>query len=153
MAAHTLTEEQRLTLLTWLAADYPPDIIREWARAEGGWPSLSNRLLHYYRHKYATDLIALRAERRASALTTGLALKEERVAQLAAHAEALALIKWVADKKTGRLWNEKAWRETLDDIAREVGGRAQKAELSGPDGGAIVITAIEVVRPDGDGSG
>src|SRR4051812_15769502 len=116
MARATLTDEQRDLLLIWLAADYPPFVIREWAR-ELRWPSISDRLIYYYRHAYAPELLTLRAARRGTALTTGLALKEERVAQLAAHADALALIKWVPDKKTGRLWNEKAWRETLDDIA------------------------------------
>jgi hypothetical protein len=130
MARRSLTEEQRQQLLTWLAADYPPFVIREWAREAGGWPPLSDRLLYYYRHSCEADLLALRAARRESALNTGLAIKEERVAALVAHAEALALIKWVPDRKTGKLHNEKAWRETLDDIAQELGQRTRQVDLT-----------------------
>lgn len=79
-------------------------------------------MFSYYRKQYGLEIERLRTERRRSALNSGLALKEERVARLAAHADELEALKWVPDDN-GRLWNEKAWRETLDDIAREVGDR------------------------------
>jgi hypothetical protein len=136
MARNTLTEEQRTTLLEWLAADHPASLIRQWLR-ERGWPTQSDRMLSYYRQQCAADIHALRQARRESALTTGLAVKEERVAQLQAHAETLAAMKWVPDKR-GRLWNEKAWRETLDDIAKEVGGRVQRLEATGANGAPLM---------------
>lgn len=127
--APKLTKDQRVQLLTWLAADYDSSLINQWF-AEREWPVLSRAALTYYRNKHRETIETLRTQRRTEALTTGLALKEERIARLKAHADALEAIKWVPDKN-GRLWNEKAWRETLDDIAKETGGRVQKTELSG----------------------
>jgi hypothetical protein len=123
LAAPKLTEEQRETLLAWLAAEYDTRLIRKWFTANG-WPELTRAAFTYYRKRYGQRIEQVRVERRAKALNTGLALKEERVARLAAHADELDAIKWVGDEH-GRLWNEKAWRETLDDIARELGHRKQ----------------------------
>jgi hypothetical protein len=36
----------------------------------------------------------------------------------------------------------------LDDIAREVGGRAIKQEVSGPDGGKILVKIVDGVSYD-----
>jgi len=124
-----LTPEQRNALLGWLAAEYAGPLIRKWF-VERAWPDLSDAAFTYYRDRHADEIAAARQERRASAINTGLALKEERVRRLAEHADELEAIKWVADEKTGRLWNEKAWRETLDDIAKEMGHRKQSVELS-----------------------
>jgi hypothetical protein len=143
LAKRTLTEAQRLVLLEYLAADFPTAGIRR-QFGERGWPELPDSLLAYYRKTYFPEIAALRQARRDSALTRGLALKEERIAALVAHAEALASIKWIPDDK-GRLWNEKAWRETLDDIAKETGGRAQRAELTGLEGAPLLPTFREVV--------
>ena len=129
MAAPKLTEEQREALLTWLAAEYDTRLIRKWFAANE-WPELSRPAFTYYRKKHDQDIEALRTERRLKALNSGLALKEERVARLAAHADELDAIKWVPDEN-GRLWNEKAWRETLDDVAKEMGHRKQTIEHSG----------------------
>lgn len=117
-----LTPEQRNALLGWLAAEYSGPLIRKWF-VERDWPDLSDASFTYYRDRHADEIAAARAERRASAINSGLALKEERVGRLAEHADELEAIKWVPDEKTGRLWNEKAWRETLDDIAKEMGHR------------------------------
>ncbi|HXG66940.1 MAG TPA: hypothetical protein VNO70_17690 [Blastocatellia bacterium] len=73
------------------------------------------------------------------ALTTGLARRAARVARLKEHAEQLAAMKWDTDPKTGRLLHEKAWRETLNDIAREMGERRPKE-----DGGAEHIIKVYV---------
>lgn len=117
-----LTPAQRSALLQWLAAEYSGPLIRKWF-VERAWPDLSDASFTYYRTRYATEIAAARAERHASAINSGLALKEERVKRLVEHADELEAIKWKPDKKTGRLWNEKAWRETLDDIAKEMGHR------------------------------
>jgi hypothetical protein len=123
-----LTPEQRSALLGWLAAEYNGPLIRKWF-IERDWPDLSDASFTYYRDRYADEIAAARQERRASAIATGLALKEERVKRLAEHADELEAIKWVPDEKTGRLWNEKAWRETLDDIAKEMGHRRTGVDL------------------------
>jgi hypothetical protein len=129
MAAPRLTPEQRDALLSWLAAEYSEALICKWFE-ERKWTPPAASTLSYYRRKWADQIEAARAERRSSALTTGLALKEERVRRLAAHADELEVLKWKPDKKSGRLWNEKAWRETLDDIARELGHRRQGVDVS-----------------------
>src|SRR5262245_40214340 len=72
-----------------------------------------------------------RASRTERALTEGLALRAERVAKLKEHAEVLDALRFVPDKN-GRLWNERAYRQTLADIAEEMGERRPKeSERSG----------------------
>jgi hypothetical protein len=129
MAKNKLTHEQREALLEWLAADYDWRLIRDWFK-ENRWPAITKAAASYYRTTYAIDIERLRAERLDSALNRGLALKEERIARLAAHADELEKIKWVPADKNGRLWNEAAWRETLGEIAAEMGHRKQSVELS-----------------------
>jgi hypothetical protein len=137
-----ITEEQRVALLTWLAADYSEPLIRKWF-LDRGWEPLAPSALTYHRHRHAEAIEAARQARRGGALTTGVALKEERVARLAEHLDELEAIKWEPDDK-GRLWNEKAWRETLDDIAKELGHRKQTVEL----GGEIGLKSYVQVSPD-----
>lgn len=123
-----LTTEQKEQLLTWLAAEYSGSLIRQWF-AERNWPEVSDATLSYHRKKHKRAIEAARAQRHASALNVGLALREERVQRLKEHADRLEAIKWVPGEG-GRLWNEKAWREVLDDIAREVGHRRQGVDLA-----------------------
>jgi len=111
-----------------VAAEYTEGLIRQWF-ADRKWPDLTQQGISYYRKRYKIEIEAKRDERRNAALTTGLALKAERVERLKEHADALDAIKWKADDK-GRLWNEKAWRETLDDIAKEMGHRRQGVDLT-----------------------
>lgn len=139
MAAPKLDEEQREALLTWLAAEYDTRLIRQWFTARE-WPELSRAAFAYYRKKHDQDIETLRVERRIRALNSGLALKEERIARLASHADELDAIKWKPDEH-GRLWNEKAWRETLDDIAKEMGHRRQGIDVSD-------VTDYSDVSPD-----
>ena len=134
MAKTKLTNDQREALLTWLAADYDGGLIAQWF-AERHWPTLTRANLHSYRKRYGLTIDELRKSRRDSALNTGLALKEERVKRLVQHADALEALKWEPDKN-GRLWNEKAWRETLADIAAETGGRKQNLDITS-DGKAL----------------
>lgn len=129
MPAPKLTSEQREQLLEWIAADYDGALIRRWF-AERAWPELTRPALAYYRKRYGTQISELRAARYAAALNTGLACKEERIQRLKEHADRLEAIKWQAHSKTGRLWNEKAWRETLNDIALELGHRRQGIDLT-----------------------
>lgn len=129
MAAPKLTKEQRLQLLEWIVADYSFDLMMQWF-ADLEWPELTPAAVSYYRKRNLAKIEKLRAERHSTALTTGLALKEERIARLKAHADVLEAIKMSADPKSGRLWNEKAWREVLDDIAREMGHRRWGIDLT-----------------------
>lgn len=129
MAAPKLVNGQRLALLTWLAADYDTSLIIKWFR-DRNWPALDRDDVFYYRKRFRQQIEAVRAERHTNALTSGLALKEERIERLKHHADELEAIKWLPDEK-GRLWNEKAWRETLADIAAEMGDRKQPVVHSG----------------------
>lgn len=128
MAAPKLTTEQQTALRQWFAAEYGGPLIKKWFK-EREWPELSDATLSYYRARWADEISAARQERRASAINSGLALKEERVKRLAEHADELEAIKWESDEK-GRLWNEKAWRETLDDIAKEMGHRRTGVDIA-----------------------
>lgn len=128
MAAPKITKEQRAQLLEWVAADYSPTLIIEWF-ATRKWPEIGPSAISYYRKRYQAKIAQLRDERLAAALTSGLALKAERVERLKEHADKLDAIKWNAGEN-GRFWNEKAWRETLDDIAKEMGHRRQGVDLA-----------------------
>lgn len=125
----------------WLAADYNTGLIREWFK-DRGWPELSRNTFKHYRQHYQIDIDAIRAERRLRALTTGLSIKAERVERLKQHADSLEAIKWEPDKN-GRLWNEKAWRETLADIAAEIGDRKQVVEHEGNEEKPITIRIVK----------
>jgi hypothetical protein len=121
MAAPKLTSAQRLKLLAWIAADYSNQVIFRRAAA-ADFPALEESTLSYYRRKHRAGIEELRQQRCAQALAAGLALKAERIARLCEHADELELLKWQMNDK-GRLVNEKAWRETLRDIAEEMGER------------------------------
>jgi hypothetical protein len=145
MAKPKLTNEQKETLLTWLAADYDSRLIALWFKKRE-WPELSRATLSYYRDTYKINIEKVRAERLSSALNTGLALKEERVKRLTDHADALEVIKWIPDIKTGKLHNEKAWRETIADIAAEVGGRKQNIDVTSGGEPLKPPQIIEIIR-------
>jgi hypothetical protein len=158
MARPRLKRQQREILLTWLAADYDWRLILAWCD-EAEIPQPSRAGASYYRTKYGLRIDELRKQRRDGALNTGLALKEERVERLKQHADALEKIKWVPDEK-GRLWNEAAWRETLEDIAAEMGHRKQGVDITsnGESVGVLPIVALDyrtlsaplTARPVGD---
>jgi len=127
MAANVLSEEQRLKLVEWLAAGYPEPLIQQFFAARG-WKSISQPGISWHREQHREHIDRCRREREARAYNAGLAQLEERVRQLVKHAEALEEIKWLPDDK-GKLHNEKAWRETLDDIAKELGHRRAGLDL------------------------
>jgi hypothetical protein len=128
MARTKLDLEQRATLLGWLAADYDWRLINSWFK-EREWPELTRNTIYHYRKRFSASIAEAREQRLSEAITTGLALKEERIARLKLHADELERIKWVPDNK-GKYVNEKAWRETLGDIATEMGHRQQKIDLT-----------------------
>jgi len=81
----------------------------------------------YYRERWLASIEQARASRTERAFTEGLALRAERVARLKEHAEVLDVLRWVPDKN-GRLWNERAYRQTLANIAEEMGERRPEGE-------------------------
>lgn len=128
MAAPVLTEEQRLQLIEWLAAGYPSPLIEQCFRARG-WKPIKPPSVHYHREQHREAIEQRRREREVVAYDAGLAQRDARVRFLVRHAEALAEIAWVPDDK-GKLHNEKALRECLDDIAREMGHRRTGIDLA-----------------------
>ena len=146
MAAPKLTDEQRDKLLEWLAAEYSEKLIRTWFH-KLAWPELTQPAFSYYRRRYTANIEQRRTDRRTQALITGLALKAERLERLKEHADELDAIKWEPDKK-GRLWNEKAWRETLDDIAKEMGQRRTGIDLATQELEAFLDAARDQLPPE-----
>lgn len=136
-----LTTEQRAALISWVAAEYSETLIRKWFE-QREWEPISESTLAYYRTKLAPEIEAARKERRESALNRGLALKEERIRRLAEHADELEAIKWARDK-SGRMPNEKAWRETLNDLAAEMGHRRPGAEEASAQIAAMLLDELQ----------
>ncbi len=145
MAATKLTDEQRDLVLQLLAAEYDTPTIKYLLRqtetdANGNptGPDISRQAIHEYRKRHGRRISKLRAQRRDSALERGVANQAERIARLIEHADALERIKWVPDDN-GRLWNEKAWRECLQQVAKEKGELVERHDHRG---------SIEVIAVD-----
>jgi hypothetical protein len=122
--APRLSAEQRDKLLVLLASGLTEKPIADFFGLLG-WEPLAGSSLSHYRKKWKAKIEAASAARIDEALTTGLALKANRIAALKEHAAQLEQIKFAKDKN-GRLWNERAWRQTLEDIALEMGDRKPK---------------------------
>lgn len=127
-SAPKLNPDQLAILKMWIAAGYSYGMIR--SRLERrGWPVISEPAVSQHRTAMRAIVERVKAERHAAAVTSGLALKEERVARLCEYADEVDEIKWVADEK-GRLWNGVEWRKALDDIAKEMGDRRAGVDLN-----------------------
>lgn len=119
-----MNDDQRAMLLQLLAAGQSESGIHLFFTA-AGWGRLAKSSISDYRKKFAAEIEAAKARRVDEALTTGLALKAERIAALKEHATMLEALRFVSDRN-GRFWNERAWRQTLEDIALEMGDRKPK---------------------------
>jgi hypothetical protein len=128
MATNILSEEQQHQLLQWLAAGYSGPLIQQCFHARG-WKHISLPGIHYYRAQYREEIEERSKARLEKAFDAGLAQKEDRIRALVQHAETLEELKWVPDDN-GKLHNEKAWRETLDDIAKEMGHRKANVDVT-----------------------
>lgn len=120
--------------------------------------SITRDQVYYYRKTRDADIKAMVAAGEQDALSEGLALKGERVKklkQLAALMERdlFGGFMWVEQVKSVREGDASTvvdyeefnkaevseYRGVLDDIAKETGGRVQKMEHGGKDGGPIVF--------------
>jgi hypothetical protein len=151
-----LKKEQRNALQEWVASGLKTDEINLKA-AEFEPPfSVSRALADYYRKTRNVKIGELMQSGDYDALKTGLALKAERVNKLAQLAGLMELdlfgdVLWVSDVKmigsgayqervefdTFNAAEVQQYRGVLDDIAKEVGDRAQRNEVTGKDGGKI----------------
>lgn len=159
-----LRKAQKEALLAWIAEGVQSDEINRRADEFNPPFSVSRPQVAYYRETRNADIKALQAAGEQEALSEGLALKGERVRKLK---QLAALLE--KDLTGGFLWLDQVkgvgsgdvamivdyeefnsaeviqYRGLLDDIAKEVGARAQRTELTGKDGGAIPIALTEVV--------
>lgn len=156
-----LKKSQKAALLEWIAVGLQTDEINERA-AEFKPPfDVSRQQVDYYRKTRAIDLKAIQSVNEMDALTTGLALKNERVKRLQ---QLAALME--KDLFGGFLWLEQtkgvgsgyvatlvdyeefnkaevdSYRGVLDDIAKEVGHRVQRQEVTGADGDEIRVRVV-----------
>jgi hypothetical protein len=153
-----LKKSQKEKVLRWIAEGLQSDEINERASTFVPPFSVSRQQVDYYRKTRKADIEAITRAGEQEALTEGLALKSERVKklkQLAALMETdlfggflwLDQVKGVGSGEIAELVDYEefnkgevdAYRGVLDDIAKEVGHRAQKQEYSGPDGDAMVL--------------
>jgi len=151
-----LRKGQKEAVLRWIAEGLKSDEINE--RAAEFIPPfvVSRRQVTYYRKSRNADIDAIIKAGEQDALSEGLALVSERVRKLK---QLAALLE--RDLMGGFLWLEQvkgvgsgdaativeyeefnkaeidAYRGILDDIAKELGARSQKHEVTGAGGGPI----------------
>jgi len=147
-----LNKNQKELLLEWIAAGLKPAEINERAAKCGEPFKVRRQQVDYYRKQCDVDIKALQAQAQFQALNTGLALKEERVQVLRDLAEKLIKDLNKANHKNlwvpGRYGNQfnkpeiDAIRGLLDDIAKELGHRSIKTDVSVEDDGEYRITFV-----------
>ncbi len=150
-----LTKAQREKVLEWIAEGLLSDEINKRAAKQKPPFKVSRQQVDHFRRTRSVVLNDIKTEGEFDALKSGLSIKDKRVALLQELAEKLR-----ADLfEGGRLWLDQAkavvnerfeyqefngaevaqLRGLLADIADEVGGRTQKMEHSGPNGGPIPV--------------
>ena len=162
-----LKKAQKNALQEWVAAGLETGEINSKA-AEFEPPfSVSRTQVDYYRKTRGIKLGELMESGDYDALKTGLALKAERVKKLAQLAglmekDLFGGVLWTDDvKMIGSGFNQERvefeefnaaevqqYRGVLDDIAKEVGERAQKTEVTGKGGGDVILRVIYEGKPN-----
>jgi hypothetical protein len=161
-----LKKSQKEAVVAWIAEGLETTEINERAGNFNPPFSVLREQVYKYRKSRAIDLAAIQKAGEFDALTQGLALKEVRVQKLQ---QLAALLE--ADLFGGFLWTEQTksvgsgltqeivdyeefnasevsqYRGVLDDIAKEMGGRIQKQELTGKDGSDLFKAYIGI-NPD-----
>lgn len=151
-----LRKNQKEALLKWVAEGLQSDEINNLASDFDPAFSVSRQQVDYYRKSRKQDIEIIIREGELDALTTGLAIKSERVKSLKALGRLME-----KDLFGGFLWLDQvkgvgsgdiaeiveyeefnkgevdAYRGVLDDIAKELGDRKQNIEHTGKDGGPI----------------
>ena len=154
-----LKKNQKEKLLAWISEGLQSDEINDRAAQFDDPFSVTRSQVQFYRERRAVDIKTIQAAGEYDALTTGLALRAERVSRLQ---QLAALME--KDLFGGFLWTDQVkalgsgefmqvvdyeefntaevqqYRGVLDDIAKEVGDRKVKQEVSGPNGTALEIT-------------
>lgn len=153
-----LTRAQRSALLAWVAEGCSQQELE--ARAQSFKPAFtfSHQTVKRYRDKARVEIKKIKEEKDKNAIAAGYEQKDFRVQKLAELARLLE-----RDIFGERLWLEvikiigirtqkeikfnadevSQFRGVLDDIAKELGERVKRSELSGPGGGAIPVDMVE----------
>jgi hypothetical protein len=166
-----LTKKQRSALLAWAAEGLRLTQINQLA-AEFEEPFQATWLqLKHARKRSKARFTEFQAEAEAEAISQGLARKADRIRQLeklfdgmvqviAERGQSESMI-GVAGGRTGLLVRDfkqheevfkfdaalvREMRSILDDIAKEMGQRQNRHEISGPDGGAIPVTISDLLK-------
>ncbi len=121
MAAPKIDKRHQPQLLEWLAAGYQNKRIRELMKTTK-MPVIGDTGLGYYRTKWREEIVVAIKARHDEALSSGLALKAERVKRLCDHADEIEARRLELDKILKPSWAAE-WRATLEDIAAEMGDR------------------------------
>jgi hypothetical protein len=149
-----LKKAQKEALLAWIAEGLESDEINKLASKFRPRFKVSRRVVTHYRKTRDVKLDEIKEADETSALTTGLALKENRVAKLQLLADRLLKDLLSEDGEENRIWLDQvkgigsqdnyerieyiefnkaeieALRGILDDIASEVGHRIKKTDLT-----------------------
>ena len=149
---------QKEQTLAWVVEGLQTDEINARAALENPPFRVDRQQVDYYRKTRAVDIKAISAIDEKNALISGYALRETRVYKLS---QLAALME--KDLFGGFLWTDQVkgvgsgptavivdyeefnageivqYRGVLDDIAKEVGHRVQRQEVSGEGGGPLVI--------------
>lgn len=153
-----LNKKQREQLLVWVAEGLESGEINKRAAKFKPAFQVTRQQVDHYRKTREVELGKIKSEDEASALKTGLALKENRVKMLQDLAELLAKdifkdgLLWTENSKglgSGPSWERFDYKEfnaaevaqlrgALDDIASEVGERVKKQEVTGKDGDPLI---------------
>lgn len=160
-----LKKSQKESLLKWISEGLQSDEINDRAAQFDEPFQVSKQHVDYYRARRAVDIKAIQHAGELNALTAGLALKAERVRKL----QMLAAL-MEKDLFGGFLWTDQVkalgsgefmqvvdyeefntaevqqYRGVLDDIAKEVGDRKVKQEVSGPNGAPLNVTSTDLDR-------
>ena len=124
-----ITPEEKVFLLECLAAGYTRDAILDMASTRGH-THIGLTTINNYAKNYRVQIKEKTNERFKEAIEIGLAKKEERVARLVRHAEKLEALETDAQDEKGTLIISKEYRETLGDIASEVGDRQKNIDIT-----------------------
>lgn len=156
-----LKQGQKSALQEWVAAGLESGEINSKASQFDPPFSVSRAQVDYYRKTRKVSLSEIKQSNDFDALKTGLSQKAERVKKLAQLAELMEKdlfngVLWVDDVKmigSGQFQERVEFEEfnaaevaqyrgVLDDIAKEVGDRSQRTELTGKDGGDVTLRVI-----------
>jgi len=156
-----LKKGQKEAVLKWIAAGLESDEINERAAEFTSPFNVSRGQVQFYRRTRQIDIEAIKKGDEYKALNEGLALKTERIKKLKQLATLME-----SDLFGGLLWTEDvkgvgsgdlaqiiefeefnkpevdAYRGVLDDIAKELGERVLRQEITGKEGGDLTIRYI-----------